>query len=344
LASALSMVQKAEKMPVYAKILAYGPMGTGKTINGLMMPSPVLAIDIEKGSVHYGGAYDFYVQRTRNLAVIKNTLLELRENKCHIPVFDDNGNEVDKVRINSLVIDSGSTLYHLVTQYWIQKFQRERRDPAYQLAGSDYTQVKSDFWINYINPLLDMDIHVYLICRRKNNYLPGTFMKINPENPYCPDIEASVPHEFDVVLHMTKDANDVYRADVDKSRVLDPKTRLSALPDVFENIDKDKFIPELIQFITKHKVYDRSGETKREMSAKTTADAMLDDLRSEIYGLIERLGWDGNKGKDECIKVTGIASPRLKTFTLDKAQLFVDYLRGLVTDTEATVDEPTVDE
>lgn len=323
--SALSMIRKASQMPTWAKILAYGPTGTGKTVNGLMMPSPILAIDVEKGSVHYGDAYDFYVQRTRDLNVIRQTLVELRDNKCYLIFRDDEGKETDRVRIMSVVVDSGTTLYNLVNQRWIQKFQRDSKNPAYKLEGADYTQIKNDFKFNFINTLLDMEVHVYFICQQAANYLPLTYMKVDASDPYRPDIEKSTPHDFDVVLQMEKHGDD-FRAVVKKSRIIDPKTRLNALPDVFEHVDKDRFIPELVEFITKKKVHNRSQDEKKQMEIKTNAEMQLDDLRKEVYALIEKLGWEPKRAQEEMLKQIGCASPKLTTFTLDKAERFIAYL------------------
>jgi hypothetical protein len=50
-------------------------------------------------------------------------------------------------------------------------------------------------------------------------------------------------------------------------------------------------------------------------------------LRQEVYTLIEQLGWDAAKAKEECTRITGVASPRLKAFTAEKAQEFISYLR-----------------
>lgn len=322
-----------------AKILSFGASGVGKTVHALKMPAPVLVIDTEKGTEQYGNFSDFYVMRTRNLETTKQILAELYSNNYIIPKYDDNDKQIGEVKLESVVIDSGSTIYDLVKSRYAKYYRKD--DPFYNLEGADWAIIKSDFKGNYIYPLLALDLHVDFICREAKNYLEGTYMKINLDDPYKPDIEPTVPYDFDVILHLQKN-NGIYQCEVKKSRLLNEKGE-QALPEVIKDIDKETFMPWIIDLATRKKSIERDKpiEVRSKNVVAKKADEKLDNIKAEIREILIGKKWSNEEVQNSLMETVGVKSILTKDFTLEKAEQYLAYLQTLI-EQQDTVDQEDV--
>ena len=355
----VSMVRKSKQVKRRIKILVWGGWKTGKSRNSLMMPGPCLVLDVEKKSDVFANLADFFVVKTRNVQAIKQLLNELRLNGCQVPVVDDDGNPTgEMVRIESIIVDSGTTLGSLINDAHYLKLKRAPANvgnPSFRMEPTDYALPKAEYR-EIVNILLDLDVYVYFICREKVNYLPfrkGEFMKINTDDPTKADIDAGAPYDFDVILQTIKTREngvDKYQAIVRGSCLVDDDgTQL--LPEVIDNIDPDKFIPELIELGTKAKRLAPSQKVQvmegpRNVT-RTIADVEIDTLRKSVKDTIAVLGWPLSKASDEMFKLVGVKSTQSKDFTVDKAQTYLDYLQAQLPTGNASddghIDTPTDD-
>lgn len=332
-------INRASQIQPKAKILMFGGYAVGKTINALQMPKPLLAVDTEKGSEHYKAfTGDFHAVNTRDLQLTEQLLAELENNGGKIPEKDDAGNPTGKeIQLTSLIVDSGSTIYDLVKDKYFRYYRKN--NPFYNLEGADWGILKHHFKSNYIYRMLAMDLHMTLICREAKNYLEGSYMKRNLDEPFKADIEPSVLYDFDVVLHMQKTPSGIYRCEVKKTRLIDENGD-SLLPEVIENIDRRTFMPWMIDLITQKKAL---SDNKKNTSVGTGANSSaapievnviknktaeeLDRIKNEIKAILIDSKWDNDRVQNSLMDVVGVKSILIKEFTIDKAEKYLAYLR-----------------
>lgn len=305
----LDNVKPAKQVKKRLKAVFWGDFGTGKTTNALKYEPPVLVIDDEKGTEHYGDHYDFLVYHTRSYQEIKAVVKELVESKC----------VVNGVRIETLVIDSLTVFYNLCQQWWFEYFQAKNNNPLYQLQPKDWSTIKTDFK-ELIDELLLLDVNVIVTAHQKTNYKSGSFMEIDQLEPYKPSLPDDTPHYFDVVLRFVKDKGK-YSVFTNKCRILNKDGR-EALPAKIENIDNHNFCDELMKYVKGDKIVKAQDIEKKNIAV--TAENVPEEVLESIFNRCRELNWDANQAVVHLQRITGKTST--KDLTVDEAYAFQKFL------------------
>ena len=310
----LANVKQAKQIKKRFKAVFWGDFGTGKTTNALNYEPPVLVIDDEKGTEHYGDYYDFLVYPTRSYQDIKALVKELIESDC----------VVNGVRIETLVIDSLTVFYNLCQAWWFNYFQAKNSNPLYQLQPKDWSAIKSDFK-ELIDELLLLDVNVIVVAHQKTNYKSGSFMEIDQTEPYKPSLPDDTPHYFDVVLRFVK-TKGKYSVENNKCRILNKEGR-EALPAKIENIDNKTFAKELMSYVKGGKIANK-GEEIEAKNVAVNAGSVPEEILASIFDRCKELNWTADHSVSQMQRVTGKTST--KDLTIEEAYAFEKFLHEQV--------------
>lgn len=179
----MSLFQKAEEASVRLKTCIYGKSGIGKTFAALQFPNPVV-IDFEKGTVAYGGQFEFSVLKTQDPKVAEDAVKELLE---------------DPQGYKTIVVDPISIYCDLVTEAQLRKL-RKMHGQAYELRPPDYRPIKNRIR-NFVRNLLALDMNVVVTARTAEKYAEGEFMKVIGARP---DMHKEIPYMFDTVIYLSR--------------------------------------------------------------------------------------------------------------------------------------------
>jgi hypothetical protein len=182
----------------------WGGNGTGKTTLAIRFPNVVI-IDLEDGTAHYGGVFDFDVRK--------------------VTTADETMQLVDWLlthphQYRTLVIDP-ITLYWeaLVSKHNRILMQRNKGGKGhhgeyYEMQARDWVIPKAEFK-DFLRKLIALDMNVIVTAREKTQYADAGFMRVSGETFDC---EKSLPYIFDTILRLYRDENGRFMAENIKDR------------------------------------------------------------------------------------------------------------------------------
>jgi hypothetical protein len=273
--SYLNQIQKAGTGETKLKVLLTGESDTGKSTSVIFgAPKPLLVIDLEKGTDQYAKVSPFSIFPSEDPRDIVGLAMELKDLK-------KSGQEVP---FKSVFIDSGTVLYKSIMQQVIQSFRDSGSPNKQSLEPSEYDIPKNIFY-GIIRNLMAAGVHLFVSAHASDNYIKGTFMKVDPNEPIKPDCEKRLTHEMDVHL-MFKKLGTKRHVQIKKSRLVD-KQGNNLLPAEIKNYDNSKLIPEILEMANKDRGYEQEKPGHQVMD---TEQAQTDELRSRIISLVGLLG------------------------------------------------------
>jgi len=188
----------AEESNRRLKLLLWGDAGSGKTTLSLQFPSPAV-IDLEGGTEHYGGDFQF--------DVLKAT------------AADDINAAVDSLLTvdhdyRTLVIDPVTLYWDSLQRKWSEIFLRRNKSSKghrlefYDMQPRDWMTVKAEHK-EFIRNLVQADLNVVVTARQKTLYADQGFMRAVGETF---DGEKGLPYLFDTILRLYRDDNGRFMA------------------------------------------------------------------------------------------------------------------------------------
>ena len=186
-----SPFQKAAIRERRLKLLLWGDYAVGKTTLALQFPRPAV-IDLEGGTNHYGGSFDFDVLPATTPGEVVAAVQWLLDHEHPY---------------TSLVLDPISPLWEAMQRHWSEVFLR--RNPAskghkieyYDLQPRDWQVIKAELK-HLVRMLHALDMNVIVTAREKPRYAESGFMQKVGETF---DAERSLPYMFDTVVRLTVD-------------------------------------------------------------------------------------------------------------------------------------------
>lgn len=182
------MFVKAKKVKRYVKVALWGDKKTGKTRFALSFPSPCV-IDTERGTLLYADRYDFAVKDANRWSELLQAL----------DALEKGGHEYQ-----TLVIDSLTIFWQDLIDVQIEYVKNRRGNEI--LSTGDWGTIKRR-WKAFINRLVDLDMHVVLVMREKDEYVNETDQRTGEDKSkktgeHLPDAEKSTGYVFDFILHL----------------------------------------------------------------------------------------------------------------------------------------------
>jgi hypothetical protein len=186
------MFVKAKKVKRFVKVALWGDKKSGKTRFALSFPKPCV-IDTERGTLLYADRYDFAVKDANRWSELLQAL----------DVLEKGGHD-----FQTLVIDSLTIFWQDLIDVQIEYVKNRRGNEV--LSTGDWGTIKRR-WKSFINRLVDINMHVVLVMREKDEYTTETDQRTGEEKSkktgeHLPDAEKSTGYVFDFILHlMTKE-------------------------------------------------------------------------------------------------------------------------------------------
>lgn len=182
------MFVKAKKVKRYIKVALWGDKKSGKTRFALSFPKPCV-IDTERGTLMYADKYDFAVKDANRW----NELLQA------LDALEKGDHEFE-----TLVIDSLTIFWQDLIDVQIEYVRNRRGNEV--LSTGDWGTIKRR-WKSFINRLVDLNMHVVLVMREKDEYTTETDQRTGEEKSkktgeHLPDAEKSTGYVFDFILHL----------------------------------------------------------------------------------------------------------------------------------------------
>lgn len=179
---------KAKKVKRYVKVALWGDKKSGKTRFGLSFPKPCV-IDTERGTLLYADKYDFAVKDANRWQELLQAL----------DALEKGGHEYE-----TLVIDSLTIFWQDLIDVQIEYVKNRRGNEV--LSTGDWGTIKRR-WKSFINRLVDLNMHVVLVMREKDEYVNETDARTGEEKSkktgeHLPDAEKSTGYVFDFILHL----------------------------------------------------------------------------------------------------------------------------------------------
>ena len=200
---------KAKKVKRYVKVALWGDKKSGKTRFGLSFPKPCV-IDTERGTLLYADKYDFAVKDANRWQELLQAL----------DALEKGGHEYE-----TLVIDSLTIFWQDLIDVQIEYVKNRRGNEV--LSTGDWGTIKRR-WKSFINRLVDLNMHVVLVMREKDEYTTETDQRTGEEKSkktgeHLPDAEKSTGYVFDFILHLVteedkKNKKSKHKVIVDGSR------------------------------------------------------------------------------------------------------------------------------
>jgi hypothetical protein len=200
---------KAKKVKRYVKVALWGDKKSGKTRFGLSFPKPCV-IDTERGTLLYADKYDFAVKDANRWQELLQAL----------DALEKGGHEYE-----TLVIDSLTIFWQDLIDVQIEYVKNRRGNEV--LSTGDWGTIKRR-WKSFINRLVDLNMHVVLVMREKDEYVNETDARTGEEKSkktgeHLPDAEKSTGYVFDFILHLVteedkKNKKSKHKVIVDGSR------------------------------------------------------------------------------------------------------------------------------
>ena len=188
------------------KLLVWADFGVGKTWFALQFPG-VSAIDMERGTVHYGDQLTFEVQHTASPDDVMATVDWLLTNEHPY---------------RTLVIDPITIYWEALQRKWSDIYLRRNRGKKghrhefYAFQPNDWAPMKAELK-ELCRKLAMLDMNVICTAREKPKYAEGDG-EIMRRAGETFDAEKSLPYLFDTVMRMWVGENGQRMAEVSKDR------------------------------------------------------------------------------------------------------------------------------
>jgi hypothetical protein len=186
------------------KALFWGDSGAGKSTLSLRFPG-VVAIDMEGGTAHYGGAFDFDVLKATTADEVMRAIdwLLTRPHPYRTLV-------IDPITIYWEALQSKFNLIFLQRN----KGGKGHHGDFYELQPRDWATIKAEFK-ELVRKLIQLDMNVIVTARQKALYSDAGFMRVIGETF---DGEKSLPYLFDTILRLYRDDTGRFMAENMKDR------------------------------------------------------------------------------------------------------------------------------
>jgi hypothetical protein len=273
--SYLNMITDAGTGETKLKVLLTGESDSGKSSSVIFgAPKPLLVIDLERGTDQYSKISPFKIFPSKAPRDIVGLAQELSDAKRA-------GHELP---YKSVFIDSGTVLYKSIMQDVIQSF-RDAGSPNKQTLEPNEYEIPKNIFYGIIRNLIDADLHLFVSAHAADNYMKGTFMKVDPNEPIKPDCEKRLTHEMDVHL-MFRKVGQKRHVQIKKSRLVD-KHGKSLLPAEIKNFDNFTLVGQLLEMANKDRGFEQE---KVQQEILTEKQAGIDESRQRIIDLVKGLG------------------------------------------------------
>lgn len=293
--SYLNNIKKAGSSELFLKVLLSGDDGAGKSTSVIFgSEKPLLVIDPESKADIYGHIIDFdsfNSQDPNEILELTNELLQLQNSGHELPY-------------KSILVDSATVLYKYIVNATIKKVGESEGNPEkYKLEGLEYPIAQKTFY-EIINNLKKLNVHLFVTAHVKDNYLEGSFMKKNPNEPVKADVEKRLPYEMHLHIMLRK-IGKKYKAERLRSNVLD-KNKNHLIPAVIDNFDNNT----LISVIHEHAKKDKGFiENKPEIQNVIKTNAHLANLVDQVITSVQALQMSSDEAVSQLQSVTGKSNP-----------------------------------
>jgi AAA domain len=190
-ASADAPFRRAATLHKRLKLFLWGPPGAGKTTLGLQFPRPVV-IDMEGGTDHYGGSFEFDVVRATTADEVM----------AHVDWLRTHPHEYC-----TLMIDPFTIYWDALQRKWSDIYLRRNKGSKghrfefYDLQPKDWMPIKAELK-ELIRKLIALDMNVIVTARQKPLYAESGFMQTVGDTF---DGEKSLPYLFDTIVRLYRD-------------------------------------------------------------------------------------------------------------------------------------------
>lgn len=297
-------IEPAGMQEEYLKVLFTGVSGSGKTSSVIYgAPKPLLVFDVEKGTSQYAKVTKFDLFQNsndpnfdetdpKNILWYTEQLLAAQRAGYELPY-------------KSILLDSGTVLYDRVLDDHLKELRNDGKPNKKSLEPNEYRAPKR-FFYEIIENLKKLNVHVFVTAHASDNYLKGSFMQIDPQNPVKPDCDKRLIHEMDV--HYILSIHGKRRkAMLKKNRVVDAKGN-NLLPDVIDNFNNFELIPMMVEMANKDKGFERKGNEIEEQNIIRT-DGKLNQKIENIISLVEALQLSNEQAVEMMQRLSGKANP-----------------------------------
>ncbi|AGY48373.1 Sak4-like ssDNA annealing protein [Bacillus phage Slash] len=304
------------------KVLLTGPSGSGKTSSiAYGAPKPLWAIDMERSGFsqlakEVDGIKVYKTSNPQEVLALTQQLLAFKRSGQQLP-------------FKSIALESGTVLYNKIKSYWKKQWGKTKLEPT------EYETPKDEFY-EIIENLKELDVHLFVTAHASDNYLKGTFMKIDAVNPIKADCDKRLIHELDVHYILSEKSKGVYTAQLKKNRLKDSKGN-SLLPDVIDNFDNRSLVNMIIEMSQKDEGFakEKVGQTN---VIKT--DGELAKMIDDIVDLVNnQLGISGERAVEIMQEATNSKIANPTELTKDQARLVINRLRLLMEEMNSSGDE-----
>jgi len=181
------MFVKATKAKRFFKVALWGDKKSGKTLGALSFPK-CSVIDGERGTLMYSDKFNFDVRDANHWTELLDTLDWLEKNEHGFM---------------TLVIDPLTIFWQDLCDAQVEYVRNRRGNEI--LSTGDWGMIKRR-WKAMLNRLIDLDMHVVLVMREKDQYDSYIDPKTGEEKSrrtgeHLMDAEKSTGYVFDFILH-----------------------------------------------------------------------------------------------------------------------------------------------
>ena len=187
------MFTDAKDIRRFIKLGVFGDAGTGKTKFALSFPKPAV-IDSDRGSLPYDDEFDFKFLDANHWPELLKAITWLEKGKHDFL---------------SLIVDPMTVFYQDLVEMQVQ--ERFNRSGKEQLIHADWGMIGRR-WQNLLNRLIDLDMHVVLVMREKEEYESTVDPNTGQESrrrtgDQTYDAYKTTRYLFDYMFHLTTQEN-----------------------------------------------------------------------------------------------------------------------------------------
>ena len=304
------------------KILLTATAGGGKSSSiAYGAPKPLWVIDMERSGYsqlakEVPGINVYKTTNPQEVLALTQQLLALKRSGQPLP-------------FKSIALESGTVLYNQCKNYWKKQWGKQKLEPT------EYEAPKDDFY-EIIYNLKELDVHLFVTAHASDNYLKGTFMKLDAVNPIKPDCEKRLIHELDVHYILYEKSKGVYTAQLKKNRLKDSKGN-SLLPDVIDNFSNRTLVEMIIEMSQKDEGFVKPNVGQQNV-IKT--DGELAKLIDDIVDLVNnQLGISGERAVQVMQEVTNSKVANPTELTKEQARLVLNKFRLMLEENNTSGEE-----